>query len=180
MQPSLCGGLAILLFTASVSGCAKEDAAQAAGAAVISSGKTEALLDEIPTEVLAAAAAVKPDLKITGAEYETRNGAEYYDVAGTVGGGEEIELDLTKIDGVWTVVEIQRDIAESQAPGYVLAALRAHKPDFNIKRIIESDQGDGVVIIYEFYRETAEGGLEKAEVKAENGTAEFLTEEWVH
>jgi len=173
--------MAALAFAAAIGGCAEkaavEERAKASG--VISSGKEETALGELPDDVVSVAMAARPDMEIMAAEYETRNGAEYYDVAGTVAGGSEVELDMTRIDGVWTVVEIQRDIAEGETPAAALDVLFAERPGFKIDRIIESDQGDGV-IIYEFFQHMEESEPEKAEVKVEAGRAEFLTEEWAH
>jgi hypothetical protein len=80
---------------------------------------------------------------------------------------------------VWRVVEIQRDISMDQAPEPVRAALLAAAPGVEPARIIESDQGDGV-IIYEFYTRDAAGEEQKYEVKFDGATAEFLAEEWAH
>lgn len=151
----------------------------AAARTIDASGKQAVSLGDLPEGVVEAVSEARPGLVIAEAEYETRNGAEYYDVGGTTPEGSEIELDLTQIDGRWTVVESQRDIADSETPAQVRNALYAAKPDFKIVRIIESDQGDGVVI-YEFYQENSDGAREKAEVKFEAGVAALLETEWRH
>jgi hypothetical protein len=67
---------------------------------VDASGKQELALGDVPTEVRAAASAAQPELTISEAEYETRDGNEYYDVGGLLPDGSELELDMTRIDGV--------------------------------------------------------------------------------
>ena len=133
---------------------------------------------DVPQAVLDVVKAARPDLAVTEAEYETRDGREYYDVGGLLPGGEEIELDMTLVDGAWTVVEIQRDIDVEQAPAPVVAALNAGVPDWEATRIIESDQGDGT-IVYEFFGPGGDGTA-KYEVKWTDSEATLLTEEWAH
>lgn len=149
------------------------------GRTVDASGKEATALDAVPEEVLAAALAARPELEIVEAEYETRDGNEYYDVGGTLPDGSELELDMTRVDGVWTVVEFQRDIGMDLVPVDVAAALAAGVPNWSPTRVIESDQGDGTVI-YEFFAENAAGELVKHEVKWTDGEAELLADEWVH
>lgn len=149
------------------------------GHKVDASGKEETALADVPAEVLAVAQAAQPELNISEAEYETRDGNEYYDVGGTMPDGSELELDMTKVDGVWTVVETQRDIGMDLVPGIVSDVLDAKFPGWSPNRIIESDQGDGVVI-YEFFGENDEGEDTKIEVKWADEQAELLIDEWAH
>jgi hypothetical protein len=144
-----------------------------------SSGKLAAALPDLPPAVIAAALAARPDLKVSEAEYETRDGREYYDVGGTLADGSELELDMTLVDGLWTVVEIQRDIDGSQLPAAVADALAESVPGWVPTRIIESDQGDGTVI-YEFFGTGPGGDTVKHEIKWADATAELLSEEWAH
>ena len=146
---------------------------------VDASGKESMALDAVPEEVLAAAMAARPELEVMEAEYETRDGDEYYDVGGKLPDGSLLELDMTRVDGVWTVVEFQRGIGMTLFPDEVAAALAARVPDWSPTRIIESDQGDGVVI-YEFFGPGAGDESDKHEVKWADGTAELLVDEWVH
>mgnify|MGYP001811783218 CR=1 FL=1 len=146
---------------------------------VDASGKQGTALEAVPDEVLAAAMAASPELEILEAEYETRDGNEYYDVGGTLPDGSELELDMTRIDGVWAVVEFQRDIGMDLVPPAVAAALAAGVPDWTPTRIIESDQGDGT-IIYEFFGPGDGAEPTKHEVKWTEGSAELLVDEWVH
>ena len=167
----------ISLFTVGLVACATPDAGE--GRKVDASGKEDVDLSEVPAEVIAAAMASQPELDLSEAEYETRDGNEYYDVDGTMPDGSELELDITRIDGVWTVVETQRDIEMWAAPDPVADALRGKAPGWNPERIIESDQGNGVVI-YEFLGEDDVGEETKIEVKYERGRAEVLVDEWLH
>jgi hypothetical protein len=120
-----------------------------------------------------------PELVVGVGEYETRDGNEYYDVGGTLPDGSEWELDMTKVDGAWTVVEKQRDIGMDLVPEGVSNTLETKVPQWHPERIIESDQGDGV-IIYEFFGKTEEGEATKIEVMWEDGQAELLIDEWLH
>jgi hypothetical protein len=149
------------------------------GRKVDASGKEATDLDALPAEVLAVARASQPELNVSEAEYETRDGNEYYDVGGTMPDGSELELDMTKINGVWTVVETQRDIDMSTVPDAVSEALLGEYPGWSVDRIIESDQGDGV-IVYEFFGKDDGGQETKIEVKLENGQTELLVDEWKH
>ncbi len=149
------------------------------GRKVDASGKEATELDAVPAEVMAVAKAAQPDLSISEAEYETRDGNEYYDVGGTLPDGSELELDMTKVDGVWTVVETQRDIGIEKLPGGVDDLLSGKFPQWQPERIIESDQGDGV-IIYEFFGKSDAGEDTKIEIKWAQEQAELLIDEWVH
>lgn len=157
--------------------CGGQDAEE--GRNVDASGKESADLDAVPAAVLAAAHTAMPELVVGVAEYETRDGNEYYDVGGTLPDGSEWELDMTKVDGAWTVVEKQRDIGMDLVPEGVSNTLETKVPQWHPERIIESDQGDGV-IIYEFFGKTEEGEATKIEVMWEDGQAELLIDEWLH
>ncbi len=172
--------ISLVLLATSLSAC--DDSADPSGEAgrmVETSGKVEAALADVPAAAIDAAQAARPDLNILEAEYEVRDDREYYDVGGTLPDGSELELDMTKIDGVWTVVEIQRDIEMDILPAEVGAALAAYAPDWQPDRIIESDQGDSIVI-YEFFGPGESAEPLKIEVKFENGDAEVLAGEWIH
>lgn len=148
-------------------------------AAVETSGKEEIAIADIPASIRELVEAKSPGFQPAEAETEQRNGQVYFDIEGITAAGAEIEFDITEIDGEWTIVETQRDIEWETAPAPVQASLRAAAENFNIRRIIESDQGDGV-IIYEFFGSVAEGAERKIEVKYAEGQAEVLTEEWTH
>jgi len=171
--------IASIIFLA-FAGCNQQPESVATeGTKVDASGKEATGLDAVPAAVLQAANTARPDLQIVEAEYETRDGNEYYDVGGTLPDGSELELDMTLQDGAWTVVEVQRDIDIELAPAVVRAALTAHAAEWSPNRIIESDQGDGIVV-YEFFGPGETDELIKIEVKFEDGAAEVLVDEWLH
>ena len=156
-------------------GCGQQDDTPRA-TPVETTGKLEA---ELPDEVRAAALAARPDLDITETEYEEREGRRYFDVGGVLPDGTEIELDMMLDDGEWIVVEVQRDIGVDALPAAVAGTLGSELPDWQPDRIIESDQGDGVVI-YEFFGEGPDGSRIKHEIRFAAGEAELLIEEWAH
>ena len=137
--------------------------------------KYEIELSAIPAGAMAAILKLKPDFIAQEAEKELKHGHHYLDIEGLDAFGNEIEFDMLQTDGDWQVVEVQRDLSLSQCPQPVLDVL----PQIIPKRIIESDQTDGIVI-YEFYTVAADGTESKYEVKLENGNAELLTSEWRH
>lgn len=169
-----------LAAAAAAAGCGERAAPEnEAGRKVETTGKQETALEAVPDEVLQVARRARPDLAVGEAEFEVRDGREYYDVGGTLPDGSELELDMTRVDGKWTVVEIQRDVGLDEVPGAVRDALAGHSPGWVPERIIESDQGDGV-IIFEFFGQGRGGETVKTEVKFEGAVAEVLTDEWQH
>ena len=174
-QRVLDGGL---LFVAALAmcGCAGGPAGEV-GATL--NDKSGVAIAEVPEAVLAAARAARPDLTFSEAEREVRNGIVYFDVEGTTAAGDEIELDIMQDGAGWRVVEIQRDIGAGDLPDAVRTVLFENAPGIVPARIIESDQGDGI-IIYEVFTRSASGEERKYEVKYDGITAEYLTEEWAH
>lgn len=143
-------------------------------------GKQATGLNAVPQDVLAVASAERPGVTLTAAEHEVRNGNDYYDLEGTAADGSEIEFDITRVDGAWTVVEVQRDIGYDQTPQAVRDAVAARDASFVPGRVIESVQADGLVI-YELYVDAdGSGGDDKVEVKFDGSAATILSEEWVH
>lgn len=132
----------------------------------------------IPEAVLVAVRAIAPTMKVSEAELKIREGRRYYDVEGTRPDGSEIELDVLEENGVWKVVEIQRDIPWTEVPAIARTAagpvLRGSTP----VRIIESKQLDGK-IIYELF---AAGRPETPahEVLYDGRRATLLKEAWPH
>ena len=159
--------------------CALTFVAAATLAAVQSSGKQSVELDNVPSAVLDLLSKHSPGFQPEAAEYEVRDGRVYYDIEGPGPDGREVEFDLTRIDGAWTVVETQRDIEPGAAPAAVQGQLKKEFPNFRPRRLIESDQGSGI-IIYEYFGPAADGSDTKIEVRYEAGEAEILEEEWVH
>lgn len=146
---------------------------------VETTGKVATDLADLPAEVVMAAHAARPDLTITEAEGELRNGQQYYDVGGTLPGGDELELDMTMIDGAWVVVEVQRDIDMAMMPAAVTGLLETTFPGWVPTRIIESSQTDGAVI-YELFGPDGAGSTLKQEIRWFDDEATLLTEEWAH
>ncbi|MGQ0590205.1 MAG: hypothetical protein ACT4N8_11860 [Sphingosinicella sp.] len=173
--------MAIALALLTATACARPEANEAApqgNAAesnrVQTSGKVEVPLAEVPAEVLAAAQAARPGFVPAEAEAETREGRRYFDIEGRTAEGAEIEFDIMEENGVWRVVETQRDIDFAAAPPPVQAAARGADPALAPTRVIESVQADGLVI-YEVYQ-----GERKLEVRWNGRVADVLTREWAH
>lgn len=158
--------------------CAREEIKSEEVGASLSDKKDVAIAD-VPAGVMTAARAARSDVEFTEAEYEAKNGTEYYEVAGADPNGDEIELDIVREEAGWRVAEIQRDIALEEMPAPARDALLAASPDISPARIIESDQGDGI-IIYEIYTRDASGAEQKTEVKFDGAATEVLAEEWAH
>lgn len=137
--------------------------------------KYEIELAAIPESAMAAILKFKPDFMAKEAEKEHKHGSHYLDIEGVDGKGNEVEFDMLQKKGKWQIVEVQRDLSLAQCPQIVLDVL----PTITPKRIIESDQTNGI-IIYEFYTVAANGDESKFEVKVENNQAELLTKEWRH
>lgn len=133
-------------------------------------------LADVPAEVKNVIKSAYPKFKMQEAEKEFKHGNTYFDIEGLDEHGDDLEFDmLLGKDGAWAIAEIQRDLTEEQCPKSVLMLFREKVKEIDIARIIESDQGDGVVI-YEFY--TVEKGQEKKyEIKRE---LSFLEKEWTH
>ena len=141
---------------------------------VAASGKVEVALADVPAPVLAAALAARAGFVPAEAESETRDGRLYYDIEGRLPDGSEIEFDIMEENGVWRVVETQRDIAFGAAPTPVQTAARAHDPALAPTRVIESTQADGL-IIFEVYQ-----GARKIELRWDGREARVLDREWAH
>lgn len=137
--------------------------------------KYEIELASIPASAMAAILKLKPHFVAKEAEKELKHGNHYLDIEGVDATGNEVEFDMLQKDGKWQVVEIQRDLTLAKCPQLVLDVL----PKITPKRIIESDQTNGIVI-YEFYSVAADGDESKLEIKLENDHAELLSKEWRH
>lgn len=138
---------------------------------VVTSGKRDVPLAQVPPEVLAVATAAHPGFVPAEAEAETRDGRDYFDIGGRLADGSEVEFDIVRRGARWEVVETQRDIALAAAP----PAVRSAAEGFVAIRVIESRQSDGLVI-YELY----DSKQRKLEIKWDGKKAEKLTAEWAH
>ncbi|MFZ0270049.1 hypothetical protein [Caulobacter sp.] len=134
---------------------------------------------DLPPAVIAVVTTAAPGLKIKEAELKEREDRRYYDVEGVLPDGAEIEFDLLETGGAWKIVETQRDIAWTATPQPVRDAAVKAVSKIAPVRVIESTQGDGMVI-YELFAE----GRPKApalEVSWKKGeTAKVLSEVWPH
>lgn len=139
---------------------------------------TSVTASDLPPQVIEAALAAVPEMKVRAAQRKEREGRVYFDVEGVRADGAEVEVDVLLENGQYRVVEIQRDIAWSDVRGEVRAAAAASSKPFEPVRVIESRQADGTVI-YELFAASAP---EKPalEVRIANGKAEVLLEEWPH
>ena len=168
------------LFLLAACGSSADQQAGAETGKVTTSGKEQTALAAVPKEVLDTARAAQPAMTFTEAEAEVRERRNYYDLAGRLPDGSEIELDLLQQPEGWTVIETQRDIAFASAPEPVRAASAKADAKFTPVRVIESSQNDGVVI-YELFGPPQNGGAgRKVELKYDGTKAELLTEEWAH
>lgn len=134
--------------------------------------------DALPAELRALAERTVPGMTIAEAERKEREGRVYYDVEGTRPDGSEVELDVLQEGNGFRVVEIQRDIAWSEAPAAAIAVAKAAPGAFTPERVIESTQTDGTVI-YELF---APGRTDEPamEVRMKDGKADVLGTRWAH
>lgn len=133
---------------------------------------------DLPPELVSLVKSEVPDMQIEDAERKEREDRVYYDVEGRRADGSEVELDILQEGSNFKVVEIQRDIAWSEAPQAARDAAAGAQNKFEPVRVIESKQTDGSVI-YELF---TDGAPEKPalEVRLVEGKAEILEEEWPH
>jgi hypothetical protein len=147
---------------------------------VATSGKSKVALDQVPAEVLQAARTAHEGVTLKEAEAETREGRRYFDIAGTLADGSEIEFDIMEEAGRWRVVETQRDLPFGEVPAPVSAASTAADAKFKPTRVIESVQQDGVTIYELFGPANGDRQGRKVEIKWDGSKAELLTKEWAH
>lgn len=170
----------ILAAAMLASACSADGTNSFDGTEVVTSGKTEVAIAEVPSDVLAAASQRVADLKLTEAETELRNGVRYYDLGGSLPDGSEMELDIMQDGASWRVVETQRDLDFTAVPRPVADAALASDPGLKPTRVIESRQEDGLVI-YELFSPAGSDPVgAKKEVRWDGKRAEVLTSEWVH
>lgn len=162
------------MFIASLSAANAEHHAKKAGSTL--HNKESVKLSDVPNNVKSVILENNPDFKMLEAEKELKHGNTYFDIEGLDAQGNEIEFDmLLGEDGSWSIAEIQRDLTLEQCPTPVTNLYKQKVEGVEPQRIIESDQGDGV-IVYEFYT-LEDGKEEKYEIKL---AVEFLDKEWKH
>jgi hypothetical protein len=116
--------------------------------------------------------ATRPDVTITGGEFDAEDGE--YEVSGTLANGEEIEFDLMQTGGVWRVTQIQRDIPWEAAPEPVRAVYAQSPGAFTPVRVIEStDPVDGA-IYFQLFSETDQPGHPSVQVRWLDGEAAVM------
>ena len=138
---------------------------------------TQATAPVVPAEIAAATSIAAPGVAITRGEPDAEGNE--YEVTGTMPNGDEVEFDLVQTNGVWTVMEIQRDVAWSSVPGPVRSAAGAAPNSFEPVRVIESTQpADGSVIFELFAAERQDGSASRGpamEVRWHDGKAAVIS-----
>jgi hypothetical protein len=110
----------------------------------------------VPPDIAAVVSSATPGLTITNGEPDEANNE--FEVTGTMPNGDEIELDLVRSNGAWTVLEIQRDVPWSSVPEPVRAAAAAAPNPFEPVRVIESKQAADGSVVYELFSAEGRGG----------------------
>ena len=166
--------LSALPFLALITACSQGDKEEGLLDEAPETQVSEVESNEIPEAIRAAAEAKIEGMVIAEVERKERDGMVFYDVEGSRPDGSEVELDMLEENGVYTVVEVQRDIDWADAPKAAASAA----PDglFAPVRVIESIQNDGT-IIYELF-EDGKPKAPSAEISFKDGKAEMLTERW--
>lgn len=102
-------------------------------------------INTIPGQALAAILQYDETFVAQSAEKESKNSNQYLDIEGKTNSSEEIEFDMLLVDGLWTIVEIQKDIQFDALPVPVQSL---YKENFEQVpgRIIESSQTSGEVL----------------------------------
>ncbi|MDO6748149.1 hypothetical protein [Gilvimarinus sp. 1_MG-2023] len=141
--------------------------------------KQEITSESVPAQALEEIQKLAPGFVLKEAEKESKHGNQYLDLEGVTAAGAEIEFDmLLNEQGLWQVVEIQRDLTLADCPEPVQAVYAQHFAEQTPQRIIESKQMDGV-IVYEFYFVEGEK-THKNEIKLDGDKATLLEKEWAH
>ena len=164
---------------AALAACQQQPASEPASAPVAPTTQiTPTAASDIPPEVVAVVQAARPGFQVAEAELKEREGRRYYDVEGTLNGA-EIEFDLLETPQGWTVVEIQRDIAWSDAPAAVRAAAETARAGLTPVRVIESTQAADGAVIYELFAD-GKPDVPSLEVRQKDGKVDVLKEVWPH
>jgi hypothetical protein len=126
----------------------------------------------VPPEIAAVVNVASPGVTVTGGALDTDDNE--YEVSGKTAGGEDIEFDLRQSNGVWTITQIQRDVAWATAPEAVRAVYAASPNPFEPVRVIEStDPVDGA-IYYQLFSPTDEHGHPSVWVRWYEGEAAVM------
>lgn len=169
-----CIAVSALPFLALITACSQSDNEEGVLDDAPEAVTSDIEADAIPEGVRTAAEAKIPGMNISEVQRKERDGMIFFDVEGTRPDGSEVELDMLEENGVYTVVEVQRDIDWADVP----EAARTAAPEglFTPVRVIESLQNDGT-IIYELF-EDGKPKAPSAEISFKDGKAEMLTERW--
>ena len=137
--------------------------------------QTETPASPVPADIAELVSAAVPDISITSGELNASG--NQFEVTGTLPNGDEVEVDMVQSNGAWTVDEMQRDVEWSTVPEPVRAAAASVPDSFEPIRVIESTQAADGSIVYELFRETADGSPSRGpalEVRWHEGSAEVM------
>ena len=164
------------LFSAAIIGCSGAETPASQSDDIV-----EVPLNEVPQNISDVVAAMSPDFKMAEVLKKRREGRTYFDVEGELPNGEEIEFDVLMTDAGPKIVEIQRDIAWTAVPKSARKLVRAANTEKQkIVRVIESQQADTDMIIYEIF---VEGYPSKPRFEASitgGAPAKLLDTPWKH
>lgn len=133
-------------------------------------GETEAPI--VPPEIAAVVNVASPGITITAGEHDPDDNE--YEVTGTSPSGGEVEFDLAQSNGVWTIRQIQRDVAWADAPEPVRAAYAASPNPFDPVRVIESTEPVDGAVYYQLFSPTDEHGHPSVHVRWYEGEAAVM------
>lgn len=122
--------------------------------------------------IVAVAQAAVPGFTVTGGALDAEDGE--YEVTGTAADGAEVELDMRQINGVWNVIQIQRDVVWARVPENVRAAAEAAPEAFVPVRVIESIQPVDGAVFYQLFDADDQPGHPSREVRLYEGEAAVM------
>lgn len=106
---------------------------------------------EAPAEAAALVQAAMPGFTIMSVEREDVDGQTEWEIAGMDAQSAPYEFDIMQSSSGFSVLEIQRDIAWSEAPQAVRDAVAAAPNGFEPARVIESRQPVDGSVVYELF-----------------------------
>lgn len=128
----------------------------------------------VPEDIAEVVTAAAPGIAITGGE----EGGDEYEVTGRMPNGDEVELDVVRTNGAWSVLEIQRDVPWASVPEPVRTAAAAAPNAFEPVRVIESRMAADGSIVYELFTAAGRDGAPARgpamEVRWHEGKAEIV------